>query len=499
MNILGIELGVADSAIFDEKDVRIVPSCIAFSRLGMVKTGEMAVDDLRKERARALKYGSVDKNVFDDFIGTLGSDAVHNCPNLGKRFLSEDLLSLFMANLMVPQDESKSKSDDIVVLTFPVSFEAPQLSALNNVVQAGHIEKPILLASPLAAAVACDLKDVKRPADWIVFDFNSAQIEVSVVHVDEGVAEIVDKSSNPDLGGNLMLRQLVCEIIVPYLVGNYELGTYLNDSDKYDILVNAMMYYAEKAHNNLCVSNSFELLSEEDEFGNDELGVPIDLDLVIGKESLEAIERPFYANAIGMVQEILDRNGIKSVDKLILAGRFSKSRLLQEMVIERISVSEICGDDPLSVISRGAAIYGAIKKSEAADADLVAWKKLLADLKAEIRNLDTADKETGEIHHDEIAEIADKYKKLISNASFKEANELFERVNTLYSEITFDLKLISYLLYQKVHFNELNWIDISMAWECLDDGLKEIQRKNPSREKLWKICNDLSGMRVTAK
>ena len=245
MNILGIELGVADSAIFDEKDVRIVPSCIAFSRLGMVKTGEMAVDDLRKERARALKYGSVDKNVFDDFIGTLGSDAVHNCPNLGKRFLSEDLLSLFMANLMVPQDESKSKSDDIVVLTFPVSFEAPQLSALNNVVQAGHIEKPILLASPLAAAVACDLKDVKRPADWIVFDFNSAQIEVSVVHVDEGVAEIVDKSSNPDLGGNLMLRQLVCEIIVPYLAGNYELGTYLNDSDKYDILVNAMMYYAE--------------------------------------------------------------------------------------------------------------------------------------------------------------------------------------------------------------------------------------------------------------
>lgn len=500
MSIRGIQLGVDEYAICDGKDVRIVPSCISFSRLGMMKIGEKAADDLRKERGRALKYGCVDKNVYDDFIGTLGSETVFNNPNLGKSFSSEELLSLFITSLGIPNDESKSESDnDIIVMAFPVSFDSQQLTALNKVVQAGPCKKPILIASPLAAAVACNFKEVQCPADWIVLDFNSAQVDVTLVHVSEGVAEIVDKSSNPDIGGNRMLRRIISEVFVPNLVDHYELGTYLNNSDKYDILVNAMMYYAEKTHKILCDSDSIELLSEEEEFGNDEVGVPIDLDLVIGKKCLETIERPFYAKAIGMVQEILDRNGIKSVEKLILAGRFSGSGLLQEMVGEKISASEVCGNDPQSVISRGAAIWGAIKENEATDTTIIAWKKLMSELKSEIRNLATADKETGNLHNEEIKEIADQFDKLSLNASFKEATRLLERVKALYTEVAYDYKLMSYLLYQKVHFNEADWINILKARFYLDEGMNVIKQKESSRAKLWKLCNEIYRMRADTK
>jgi molecular chaperone DnaK len=93
------------------------------------------------------------------------------------------------------------------------------------------------------------------------------------------------------------------------------LNVILNDSDKKEILRNAVKFYAEEAKEQLNFKESHFIFSDlgdlpfEDENGNEP-----EIDIELTQQDLAWISRPIYQKAIDISIALLKRNNLKGKD-----------------------------------------------------------------------------------------------------------------------------------------------------------------------------------------
>lgn len=374
----GIDLGTTNSALckMENGDPTIkktdtlkdtLPSCVSFTRKKIVKVGDSAYNDLRQDKARATKrWTKGDENVFIEFKREMGLDTPHESRNMERSYSAEELSAEVLKSL---KSLLTDDSMNACVITVPAKFKTDQIAATKRAATLAGIAHCELLQEPIAASMAYGLSDEKKDGIWLVFDFGGGTFDAALVKVEDGIMQVKDTEGDNYLGGKNLDYAIVDDIIIPYLQQNYVIGSILNNDAKRQILREAMKFYAEQAKIQLTFRERCDITSQLDEFGEDDAGTEIELDMVITQAELSMVVSPIYQRAIDICKQLLSRNHISGddLDSLILVGGPTLSPILREQLKLQITERVDTRVDPMTVVARGAALYASTIDYEATE------------------------------------------------------------------------------------------------------------------------------------
>lgn len=374
----GIDLGTTNSAICKmengEPTIKktdtlkdTLPSCVSFTKKKVIKVGDSAYNDLRQDKSRASKKMSkLSENVFLEFKRTMGLNTQYESKNMERSFSSEELSAEVLKAL------KSFVSDDAInaaVITIPAKFKADQIAATKRAATMAGIEHCELLQEPIAASMAYGLSSTKKDGIWLVFDFGGGTFDAALLKVEDGIMQVKDTEGDNYLGGKNLDYAIVDDIIIPYLKENYTIDDIMEDDTKKQILRDAMKFYAEQAKNQLSFKEKCDVTSQLDEFGEDDEGEEIELDMVITQAEVKAVLEPIFQKAVDICKDLLKRNNLKGsdLDSLILVGGPTYSPVLRSMLKEQITSNVDTSIDPMTAVARGAALYASGIDSKAKD------------------------------------------------------------------------------------------------------------------------------------
>ena len=371
----GIDLGTTNSAICKMEGGEPVikktdtlkdtlPSCVSFTKKKVSKVGDSAYNDLRSDRSRATKkWQNLSGNVFIEFKRDMGTDKKNESSNMGTSYSPEQLSSEVLKTLKsFIGDENVSSA----VITIPAKFKADQIAATKRAAKFAGIEHCELLQEPIAASMAYGLSASNKNGQWLVFDFGGGTFDAALIKVEDGIMQVKDTEGDNYLGGKNLDYAVVDEIIIPYLQQNFVIDEIMGNDATRNILRDAMKFYAEQAKNQLSFKAEADITSQLDEFGEDDEGTELELDLIITQEQLKPVLAKVFQKAIDITKDLLKRNGLKGsdLDKLILVGGPTYSPVLREMLREQITPNVDTDIDPMTAVAKGAALFASGIDSE---------------------------------------------------------------------------------------------------------------------------------------
>jgi molecular chaperone DnaK len=392
----GIDLGTTNSAIariengvptIKKSDTLkdTVPSCIHFNKRQDILVGDTAFNVMKNDNARALKTFEKGKtNTFIEFKRTMGTTHSYECANMGKSFSSEELSSEILKKLKsFVQDENISS----IVITVPAKFLNPQNEATMQAAKLAGFKHIELLQEPVAAATAYGLGSKTKDGFWLVFDFGGGTFDAALIKAEEGILAVKDTDGDNWLGGKNLDEAIVDQIIIPNLQQNYTIDSVLEDTDKKEILRNAVKFYAEEAKIQLSFKDSHNILSNLGELPfEDDNGEEPEIDVLVTQKDMESVVAPIFQKAIDITKELLKRNNLKGSDlgALILVGGPTYSPILRRMLKEQITDKVDTSVDPMTVVAKGAALFAStISVSEEVKETTRDKTKLQLDIKYE--------------------------------------------------------------------------------------------------------------------
>lgn len=392
----GIDLGTTNSAIARmENGVPTIkksdtlkdtfPSCIHFNKRQDILVGDTAFNVMKNDNTRALKTFEKGKtNTFIEFKRTMGTTHKYESSNMNKSFTSEELSAEILKTLKsVVKDENISS----IVITVPAKFLNPQNEATINAAKLLGFKHVELLQEPVAAATAYGLGSKNKDGFWLVFDFGGGTFDAALIKAEEGILAVKDTDGDNWLGGKNLDEAIVDQIIIPNLQQNYAIDSILEDTDKREILRNAVKFFAEEAKIQLSFKDTHNILSNlgdlpfEDENGNEP-----EIDVLVSQKEMENVVSPIFQKAIDITKELLKRNNLKGSDlgALILVGGPTYSPILRRMLKEQITDKVDTSVDPMTVVAKGAALFAStISVSEEVKETTRDKTKLQLDIKYE--------------------------------------------------------------------------------------------------------------------
>ena len=371
----GIDLGTTNSAICKMEGGEPVikktdtlkdtlPSCVSFTRKKVVKVGDSAYNDLRQAKSQATKNWTNGKvNVFIEFKRDMGTDKTSFSSNMEASYSPEQLSAEILKTLKsFIGDENVSAA----VITIPAKFKADQIAATKRAAQLAGIGHCELLQEPIAASMAYGLSSANKNGQWLVFDFGGGTFDAALIKVEDGIMQVKDTEGDNYLGGKNLDYAVVDDIIIPYLQENFVIDEIMSNDATRNILRDAMKFYAEQAKNQLSFKAQSDITSQLDEFGEDDEGNEIELDLVVTQEQLKPVLAKVFQKAINITKDLLKRNGLSGsdLDKLILVGGPTYSPVLREMLREQVTPNVDTDIDPMTAVAKGAALFASGIDSE---------------------------------------------------------------------------------------------------------------------------------------
>ncbi len=371
----GIDLGTTNSAIccmengtpvIKKSDTLkdTLPSCVAFTRKQVIKVGDSAYNDNRSEKARATKKWDQGKlNVFMEFKRTMGLSTGYYSSNMNREYNSEELSAEVLKTL---KSFVSGENVTAAVITIPAKFKSDQIAATKRAAALAGITHCELLQEPVAAALAYGLNSQEKDGRWLVFDFGGGTFDAALLTAEDGILRVLDTEGDNYLGGKNLDYAIVDQLLIPYLQKEYSIEEILADDTRREILRDALKFYAEQAKNQLSFKEECDITSQLDEFGEDDEGEALELDLVITRDQIRPAVEPFFRKAAGICQRLLERNSLTGdgLSSLILVGGPTRSTILREILSAEITDRINTSIDPMTAVAAGAALAASSMDTE---------------------------------------------------------------------------------------------------------------------------------------
>lgn len=360
----GIDLGTTNSSICritegvpeiirSDNGMETMPSCVSFKKNGSINVGYSAYADLGNSRLRALKRKSAAASgSCIEFKRYMGSDKHYSFAD--HDWSPEELSAQVLKTLcsFVMDDEVKS-----AVITVPAKFTVNQKDATLQAAHLAGIEQVELLQEPIAASMAYGLKAEDKNGTWMVFDFGGGTLDVALIHVSDGIMQVFDTEGDNYLGGKNLDEVIVSKILLPEVLSRYVID--ISDTETRTLLSEALKVVAEKVKNSLSYKESETVSLEAGDWGEDEDGEEIELEMVVTRAQMESVIRPILQKAVDVCKALMLRNGLGygQLSHLILIGGPTYIPLLRQMLREQVTENVETRIDPMTAVAQGASIY----------------------------------------------------------------------------------------------------------------------------------------------
>jgi molecular chaperone DnaK len=362
--IIGIDLGTTNSlvaymnedrpTIIEDKDrgTPLLPSAI--SRLD---DGSFIVGETARQRARLHPKSSVlsvkrfmglgsehldeaDRSRYD-FVAGDGPLSLRVGGEGGLALTPPEISSLILRDLRRRAEEMLGEETPRAVITVPAYFNDSQRQATRDAGRLAGLDVLRLVNEPTAAALAYGL-DKQEEATVAVYDLGGGTFDVSILHLREGLSEVLSTGGDTRLGGDDFDRALVALL-------QDQLDLPEPDTESRALLQAA----AEEGKRRL----------------SDATEVQLQIPLAGGTRVAELQRSAFEAAADHLVERSLEccrraladaQKSASEIDHVILVGGATRMPMVRRRVEEFFGRAPLADIDPDCVVALGAAVQAGI-------------------------------------------------------------------------------------------------------------------------------------------
>lgn len=364
----GIDLGTTNSsiAVLEKSGPRIIrnndnwpftPSTVWADKNGALRVGMSA-----KERVF-----SDPKNGAAEFKLMMGKAHSHRFERLNRSLTPEELSTEVLKSLK--DDVRRETGDDLgaAVITVPAAFDQPESEATRRAARMAGINFSPLLQEPIAAALAYGFQHEHENVFWLVYDMGGGTFDAAIIHVNDGIIQVVNHGGDNNLGGKLIDWAIVDQLFVPTLVRAFNLPEFRRGNDKWISAFAKLKMNAEKAKISLSKDPSYEFSGEF--ICVDDSGEPAQLDVAVSRAQLESIIDPFLSRSVNICRKVLHEQRLRfgDISKIILVGGPTVTPYFRHVLPDSVAGLGIPIDfsvDPLTVVAEGAALFAGAQKTQ---------------------------------------------------------------------------------------------------------------------------------------
>lgn len=384
--IIGIDLGTSNSmigvmkagepTIITTTEGKRVPSVVAFG-----KRGERLVGTTAKRQATV----DAENTIFSvkRFLGRRFEelDWVEECaslscevvkgprggvrfrvPNADRTFTPQELAAALLNRLRQEAEAYLGAPVDEAVITVPAHFNDSQRQAVKNAGRIAGLDVVRIINEPTAAALAYGV-DRSNEERILVFDLGGGTLDVSVLHVSDGLVEVKATRGDTELGGEEW------DAVVADWIAQQFLRAHGIDLRKKRRAFRRVREAAEKAKIELSVAAESEIdLPFITAGGNGARH----LRLTLTRSRFEALTEPVLARLVEPVQRALADAGVAAgdLDAVVMVGGMSRIPSVRMKVQELTGCEPATAVDPEEAVVRGAALQAGVLTGEVEDVQL---------------------------------------------------------------------------------------------------------------------------------
>jgi molecular chaperone DnaK len=363
----GIDLGTTNSsiAVLEKSGPRIIrnnenwqftPSTVWADKNGALRVGMSA-----KERV----FNDPD-NGAAEFKLMMGKAYAKQFSRLNRSLKPEELSAEILKSLKDDARRETGEDLEAAVITVPAAFDQPESEATRRAAQLAGIKFSPLLQEPIAAALAYGFDHEHENVFWLVYDIGGGTFDAAVIHVKDGLIQVVNHGGDNDLGGKLIDWAIVDQLFVPALESSFNLPDFRRGNKRWISAFAKLKLQAEKAKialsKDLSVDVSGEFISVDDS------GEPAQLDVSVSRSELERLIDPFLTKSLNICRTVLREQhlGPGDVSKVVLVGGPTVTPYFRQMLPDPKDGLGIPIDfsvDPLTVVALGAALFAGGQKA----------------------------------------------------------------------------------------------------------------------------------------
>ncbi len=320
--IVGIDLGTTNSevAAFLDGRVQILPvegDPILPSVVGMALDGTLLVG--APARNQSVLYPERTVRSIKRLMGS--SQTV----SMGERtFTPPEVSALILRELKERAEASLGTEVKKAVITVPAYFSDAQRQATRDAGAIAGLEVPRILNEPTAAALAYG-EDRHEAKTLLIYDLGGGTFDVSVVHAEGDLTEVLSSHGDTHLGGD-DFDQLLLEHVHGRLIAGG--GPDLRADRR---AMSRLLWSAEEAKKRLS-DEPWARLREE--HLAEVRGVPFHLDVEVSRQDFERLIEHLLERTINSVHKALSDAGKRptELDAILLVGGATRTPLVSEFL-----------------------------------------------------------------------------------------------------------------------------------------------------------------------
>ena len=378
--VIGIDLGTTNSCVAvleggepvvvpNSEGGRTTPSVVAFT-----KSGERLVGTVAKRQA----ITNPENTVFSikRFVGRkhaeVGSEIklvpykVSAAPNGdcqvvagGKTYRPPEISAMILQKMKQSAEDYLGQKVTQAVVTIPAYFNDSQRQATKDAGKIAGLDVLRIINEPTAASLAYGL-DKKEDERIAVYDLGGGTFDISILHLGEGVFEVLSTSGDTHLGGDDFDQR-----IIDWLADEFKKEQGI-DLRKDRMALQRLKEAAEKAK---CELSSSQTTDINLPFVTADASGPKHLNITLTRSKLEQLVDELIERTRGPVLKAMDDAGLSpdQIDEVVLVGGQTRMPKVQELVKEIFGKEAHKGVNPDEVVAIGAAIQAGVLAGEVKD------------------------------------------------------------------------------------------------------------------------------------
>lgn len=358
---IGIDLGTTNSAIcsYDGSNVRIwkspeqndvTPSAIYVDKRGNKYYGSKAYN-------QAPYNPNNSATLFKRFMGTSQKIELEASNlTLTPEECSAEILKVLYGYL---PEEIRNDPDTATVITVPAAFNQMKKDATLQAAKLAGIGKVALMQEPVAAIMSV-MRTSKQEGIFLVYDLGGGTFDVSIAENINGKVNLLAHGGIEMCGGRDIDRMVFNQIVVPWLMDNFNLPDDLLVNRKYKTFCRVAQWATERAKIELSSMDSSTIaLSEGEARTLDEDGNELYIDIEITRNDVDSIIAGLISETVEATRETLTKAGLSSNDleRIVFVGGPTNYKPLRDKVAFELSLPADINVNPMTAVAEGASIF----------------------------------------------------------------------------------------------------------------------------------------------
>ena len=348
--IVGIDLGTTNSevAVVENGQPRvladdgdpILPSIVGLADDGRLLVGKAARNQWVLAPDRTVK--SIKRKMGQDVKVALGD----------QQFAPQEISAMILRTLKARAERELGVPVSKAVITVPAYFNDSQRQATREAGELAGLEVVRILNEPTAAALTYN-PDQSKAERILVYDLGGGTFDVSIVHTENGVVEVLSSHGDTALGGD-DFDDLLLNHVADEFQQMYEIDLRANRVSRARLL-----RAVEDAKKRL---SDHPFARVEEEFIAEKDGVPLHLTTELDRGDYEDLIRPLLDRTMECLQRALDDAHLTAarIDRVVLVGGATRTPLVGQLLEDRLGQPAHREVNPDLCVALGAAVQGAI-------------------------------------------------------------------------------------------------------------------------------------------